>query len=185
MACLLLSECGRRTPSPRLASPALALPRLSRGLAWLDFTCPFFLSCCSARLTLPFPSHHRLLFFFPSAVGWFVPADSLARWLARSLAQIDHITIPDPRGGSFPPMKRVEEVFDCWFESGSMPYAQQHYPFENKETFEKGFPADFIAGACVRACAWVPVVKRLHACLSACPLSGSLCVLASFAPRGF
>lgn len=42
-------------------------------------------------------------------------------------------------------LKRVEEVFDCWFESGSMPYAQCHYPFENKEQFEGGFPADFIA----------------------------------------
>ena len=42
-------------------------------------------------------------------------------------------------------MERVEEVFDCWFESGSMPYAQAHYPFENKERFERTFPADFIA----------------------------------------
>jgi isoleucyl-tRNA synthetase len=42
-------------------------------------------------------------------------------------------------------LKRVPEVFDCWFESGSMPYAQQHYPFENEKTFEHGFPADFIA----------------------------------------
>jgi len=46
-------------------------------------------------------------------------------------------------------MKRVPEVFDCWFESGSMPYGQFHYPFENKEKFEpekeRGFPADFIA----------------------------------------
>lgn len=41
--------------------------------------------------------------------------------------------------------KRVEEVFDCWFESGSMPYAEEHYPFENKEEFEQHFPADFIA----------------------------------------
>ncbi|MBU1917168.1 isoleucine--tRNA ligase [bacterium] len=41
--------------------------------------------------------------------------------------------------------KRVSEVLDCWFESGAMPYAQCHYPFENKEAFEKGFPADFIA----------------------------------------
>lgn len=40
--------------------------------------------------------------------------------------------------------KRVEDVFDCWFESGSMPFAQVHYPFENKEWFEKHFPADFI-----------------------------------------
>lgn len=37
------------------------------------------------------------------------------------------------------------QVFDCWFESGSMPYAQNHYPFENKKTFEDNFPADFIA----------------------------------------
>ncbi|HRW58538.1 MAG TPA: class I tRNA ligase family protein, partial [Chlamydiales bacterium] len=41
--------------------------------------------------------------------------------------------------------KRITEVFDCWFESGSMPYAQNHYPFENKELTEEGFPADFIA----------------------------------------
>ncbi|NGX35649.1 MAG: hypothetical protein K1000chlam1_00479, partial [Candidatus Anoxychlamydiales bacterium] len=40
---------------------------------------------------------------------------------------------------------RIEEVFDCWFESGSMPYAQNHYPFENKDLTDKGFPADFIA----------------------------------------
>lgn len=42
-------------------------------------------------------------------------------------------------------MRRIPEVFDCWFESGSMPYAQEHYPFENKEKFEKNFPADFIS----------------------------------------
>ncbi|MDF2461000.1 MAG: isoleucine-tRNA ligase [Candidatus Saccharibacteria bacterium] len=41
--------------------------------------------------------------------------------------------------------KRVEEVFDCWFESGSMPYAQDHYPFEDKEAFDAAFPADFIS----------------------------------------
>lgn len=58
---------------------------------------------------------------------------------------IDHLTIPDPRGGDRPPLKRVPEVFDCWFESGSMPYGQGHYPFENKEKFEGSFPADFIA----------------------------------------
>ena len=42
-------------------------------------------------------------------------------------------------------MRRIPEVFDCWFESGSMPYAQNHYPFENKEYFENHFPADFIS----------------------------------------
>ncbi len=57
--------------------------------------------------------------------------------------KIDHITIPSQKGKG--QLKRVEEVFDCWFESGSMPYAQAHYPFENKEQFEKSFPADFIS----------------------------------------
>lgn len=67
--------------------------------------------------------------------------------------KIDHITIPSRKGKGV--LRRVEEVFDCWFESGrfallmcvdgSMPYAQQHYPFENKETFKDVFPADFIA----------------------------------------
>ena len=41
-------------------------------------------------------------------------------------------------------MRRVSEVIDCWFDSGSMPFAQYHYPFENKELFEDQFPADFI-----------------------------------------
>ncbi|KAI0812605.1 isoleucine-tRNA ligase [Irpex lacteus] len=57
--------------------------------------------------------------------------------------KIDHITIPSKEGKGN--LKRVEEVFDCWFESGSMPYAQQHYPFEKKEEFTRElFPADFI-----------------------------------------
>lgn len=56
---------------------------------------------------------------------------------------IDHITIPSKKG--YGQLKRVEEVFDCWFESGSMPYAQAHYPFENRESFEASFPADFVS----------------------------------------
>ncbi|KAL0587483.1 hypothetical protein ABG067_002779 [Albugo candida] len=56
---------------------------------------------------------------------------------------IDHITIPSRQGNGV--LRRVPEVFDCWFESGSMPYAQLHYPFENQDKFEAGFPADFIA----------------------------------------
>ncbi|CAL1278823.1 unnamed protein product [Larinioides sclopetarius] len=56
---------------------------------------------------------------------------------------VDGLTIPSSRGkGS---LRRVSEVFDCWFESGSMPYAQVHYPFENVKEFGEGFPADFIA----------------------------------------
>lgn len=53
--------------------------------------------------------------------------------------KIDHLTLGSGR------LKRIPEVFDCWFESGSMPFAQHHYPFENKDKFEQGFPADFIA----------------------------------------
>ncbi|MFA6305239.1 MAG: isoleucine--tRNA ligase [Candidatus Gracilibacteria bacterium] len=56
---------------------------------------------------------------------------------------IDEITIPCEKCGK--QMKRILDVFDCWFESGSMPYAQLHYPFENKKEFEDNFPADFIA----------------------------------------
>ncbi|XP_027593463.1 isoleucine--tRNA ligase, cytoplasmic [Pipra filicauda] len=56
---------------------------------------------------------------------------------------IDHLSIPSRCGkGS---LRRVPEVFDCWFESGSMPYAQVHYPFENRRELEDAFPADFIA----------------------------------------
>ena len=56
---------------------------------------------------------------------------------------VDHLTFPcDKCKGT---MRRIPQVLDCWFESGSMPYAQAHYPFENKELFERTFPADFIA----------------------------------------
>uniref|UniRef100_A0A8C0KP27 Isoleucine--tRNA ligase, cytoplasmic n=1 Tax=Canis lupus dingo TaxID=286419 RepID=A0A8C0KP27_CANLU len=56
---------------------------------------------------------------------------------------IDHLTIPSHCGKGV--LRRISEVFDCWFESGSMPYAQVHYPFENKREFDDAFPADFIA----------------------------------------
>ena len=56
---------------------------------------------------------------------------------------IDELTIPSKQGKGN--LRRVDEVFDCWFESGSMPYAQVHYPFENRSLFESNFPADFIA----------------------------------------
>ncbi|KFY16629.1 hypothetical protein V492_01198 [Pseudogymnoascus sp. VKM F-4246] len=57
--------------------------------------------------------------------------------------KIDHITIPSKMGKGT--LHRIEEVFDCWFESGSMPYASQHYPFENQDKFKASFPGDFIA----------------------------------------
>lgn len=56
---------------------------------------------------------------------------------------IDELTKPDPEDSNYT-LRRVTDVFDCWFESGSMPFAQVHYPFENKEWFETHFPADFI-----------------------------------------
>lgn len=57
--------------------------------------------------------------------------------------KIDHITIPSRKGKGV--LRRIEEVFDCWFESGSMPYASVYYPFQNPEKFMERFPADFIA----------------------------------------
>ena len=56
---------------------------------------------------------------------------------------VDNITLTNPKTGN--KMHRVQDVIDVWFDSGAMPYAQCHYPFENKEWFEKHFPADFIA----------------------------------------
>jgi isoleucyl-tRNA synthetase len=56
---------------------------------------------------------------------------------------IDELKIPSPTGQGT--LRRVPEVLDCWFESGSMPYAQKHYPFEGREQFEADFPADFIS----------------------------------------
>ncbi|KFX95488.1 hypothetical protein V490_03838 [Pseudogymnoascus sp. VKM F-3557] len=56
---------------------------------------------------------------------------------------VDNITIPSKKGNG--DLRRIDEIFDCWFESGCMPYASVHYPFENKEAFHDAFPADFIA----------------------------------------
>ena len=65
---------------------------------------------------------------------------------------IDEITIPCPHCGK--PMHRVPEVIDCWFDSGAMPFAQHHYPFENKELFEQQFPAAFISEAVDQTRGW-------------------------------
>ncbi len=61
--------------------------------------------------------------------------------------------------------KRISEVLDCWFESGSMPYAQQHFPFENKEVFQKGFPAEFIAEGLDQTRGWFYTLTVLSAAL--------------------
>ena len=65
---------------------------------------------------------------------------------------IDEITITCPECGG--QMKRVPEVIDCWFDSGAMPFAQHHYPFENKELFEQQFPANFIPEAVDQTRGW-------------------------------
>ncbi|MEC7921660.1 MAG: isoleucine--tRNA ligase [Chloroflexota bacterium] len=79
---------------------------------------------------------------------------------------IDELTRPnpdDPSGKST--MRRVEEVFDCWFESGSMPFAQVHYPFENKEWFESHFPADFIVEYIAQTRGWFYTLMVLSTAL--------------------
>ncbi len=65
---------------------------------------------------------------------------------------IDAVTITCPKCGK--QMKRVPEVIDCWFDSGSMPFAQHHYPFENQELFHQQFPADFISEAVDQTRGW-------------------------------
>ncbi len=65
---------------------------------------------------------------------------------------IDEVTYPCPKCGGT--MKRVPEVLDCWFDSGAMPFAQHHYPFENKELFEQQFPAQFISEAVDQTRGW-------------------------------
>ena len=65
---------------------------------------------------------------------------------------IDAVTIKCPHSGK--EMHRVPEVIDCWFDSGSMPFAQWHYPFENKDKFEENFPADFISEAVDQTRGW-------------------------------
>lgn len=74
---------------------------------------------------------------------------------------VDKITIPCKKCGGT--MRRIPEVFDCWFESGSMPYAQQHYPFENKEYFENHFPANFISEGLDQTRGWFYTLTVLAA----------------------
>ena len=75
---------------------------------------------------------------------------------------VDDITWGCECGGT---MKRIPEVLDCWFESGSMPYAQMHYPFENKERFEENFPADFICEGLDQTRGWFYTLVILGAAL--------------------
>ena len=80
--------------------------------------------------------------------------------------KVDHITIPSKMGKGT--LRRVDEVFDCWFESGSMPYASQHYPFENVEKFQKSFPGDFIAEGLDQTRGWFYTLLVLGTHLFGC-----------------
>ena len=75
---------------------------------------------------------------------------------------IDDITYPCTCGGV---MRRIPEVLDCWFESGAMPYGQNHYPFENRERFEAHFPADFISESIDQTRGWFYTLVVLGAAL--------------------
>jgi len=76
---------------------------------------------------------------------------------------IDEVEITCPQCGK--PMHRVKEVIDCWYDSGSMPFAQWHYPFENKEVFEKRFPADFISEAVDQTRGWFYTLEAISTLL--------------------
>jgi isoleucyl-tRNA synthetase len=77
---------------------------------------------------------------------------------------VDEITFPCPSGCGGT-MRRIPEVLDCWFESGAMPYAQNHYPFENREHFEANFPADFISEGLDQTRGWFYTLTVLAAAL--------------------
>ncbi|QUJ67478.1 isoleucine--tRNA ligase [Photobacterium sp. GJ3] len=94
--------------------------------------------------------------------------EELARYTGVTVADLhrDHVdaltfTLPGEAGV----YRRIDEVFDCWFESGAMPYAQVHYPFENKDQFEKNFPAAFIAEGVDQTRGWFYTLQVLSHCL--------------------
>ncbi|KAH9606871.1 hypothetical protein KSS87_019705, partial [Heliosperma pusillum] len=76
---------------------------------------------------------------------------------------IDHLTIPSKHGNGV--LRRVDDVFDCWFESGAMPYAYIHYPFENKELFESNFPGHFVAEGLDQTRGWFYTLMVLSTAL--------------------
>ena len=78
--------------------------------------------------------------------------DEKAKTVELHRPYIDEITLKCPECGG--EMHRVPEVIDCWFDSGAMPFAQHHYPFENKELFEQQFPANFISEAVDQTRGW-------------------------------
>lgn len=96
-------------------------------------------------------------------IGSIAELESLTKTSISDLHRhfIDSLTF-EKSGKTF---TRIPEVFDCWFESGSMPYAQNHYPFENGALFEKGFPADFIAEGLDQTRGWFYTLTILSTAL--------------------
>jgi isoleucyl-tRNA synthetase len=86
---------------------------------------------------------------------------------------VDEVTFSCTCGGT---MRRVPEVLDCWFESGAMPYAQNHYPFENKEHFEHHYPADFISEGLDQTRGWFYTLTVLAAALFGKPAAMNIVV---------
>ena len=87
----------------------------------------------------------------------------------RDRPTVDELVRPnpdDPTGRSM--MRRVPEVLDCWFESGSMPFAQVHYPFENQEWFDSHFPGDFIVEYIGQTRGWFYTMHVLSTALFDC-----------------
>lgn len=91
-------------------------------------------------------------------MGRDVPAD-----IELHKPYIDKITLTCPQCGK--DMQREPEVIDCWFDSGAMPFAQWHYPFKNKEIFEKSYPADFISEAVDQTRGWFYTLLAISTCL--------------------
>jgi isoleucyl-tRNA synthetase len=87
---------------------------------------------------------------------------------------IDDLKVRNPKTGEI--AKRVPEVFDCWFESGSMPYAQNHYPFENAKYFEENFPSDYIAEGIDQTRGWFYTLLVLSTALFDKPASKNIVV---------
>ncbi|MEI6132471.1 MAG: isoleucine--tRNA ligase [Bacillota bacterium] len=92
------------------------------------------------------------------AVGKNVPDD-----IELHKPYIDAVEIPCEHCGA--EMTRVSDVIDCWYDSGAMPFAQWHYPFENKEVFEENFPADFISEAIDQTRGWFYTLLAISTCL--------------------
>ncbi len=85
---------------------------------------------------------------------------------------VDDLTWPSPDGKGT--MRRIPDVLDCWFESGSMPYAQNHFPFENKEVIDNHFPADFICEGLDQTRGWFYTLTIIAAALFDTPVSWNI-----------